>query len=48
MPTEASDRRNEWRRIILDLGATEVNGQVTRGQAMFKISLVVLIVPEVN
>ena len=48
MPTEALDRRNEWRRIILDLGATEVNGQVTRGQAMFKISLIVLIVPEVN
>jgi hypothetical protein len=38
MPVEVSGIRSSWRRIIQDIDATEVNGQVTRGKALFKIS----------
>ena len=48
MSAEVSDRRNAWRRITLDVDATEGNREVTRGKALIKISQMTFVVTEVN
>ena len=48
MSAEVSDRRIAWRRITLDVDATEGNREVTRGKALIKISQMTFVVTEVN